>query len=156
MWTQAPARVRSLDDLGQRIEGAGVDVAGLGAHDRRPLARGERVAQRSRVHAARGVDGDGQQRVGAEAEDPRRAVDRDVALGAHHEAHARSALQPAGLDVPPHAGQHGVARRRQAGDVRLLAARGQKPNEAPAGRPSSSSSQPPATSSTTDAAGDTE
>jgi hypothetical protein len=155
MWTQAPAAWSAVDDLGQRVDGAGVDVAGLRAHDRRALAGGQSVAQRGRVDAPVASTATGTSAAVPEAQDPRRAVDRHVALLADQQAHVRSALQPADLGVPADAREDGVARRRQARDVRLLAAGGQAEGRA-GGKASRSSSQPPATSSTTDAAGDTE
>ena len=64
--------------------------------------------------------------------------------------------RPPRLGVPSGAGEHGVARGGQAGDVRLLAAGGRGRTTRPPGAPAARSATPPTTSSTTAAAGDTE
>ena len=70
--------------------------------------------------------------LGAEAEHAAGDRDRHVRLLAGDHAHRRRALQAVGLDVPAGVAQDRVARRRQAGEVRHLAARDEA--DAAAGR----------------------
>ena len=82
----------------------------------------ERGVERVRAHAALIVDGDELDLLGAEPEIPQRADRGDVHFVAGDHAHARRALQAVRLDVPAGAAQHFVPRRRQAGEVRHVAA----------------------------------
>ena len=67
-----------VGDLLERVERAGVDLAGLCADDRRPVAALERCAQRAGVHASLRVGGNRLRR--PKAEQPQRAVDGHVAF----------------------------------------------------------------------------
>ncbi len=94
--------VRSLahgvDDLRQRIEGAGVHVAGLGADDRRAVEASQRLAQRVRAHPALLVGRDAVDPLPPEAEHLERDEDRDVGLVADDDRDRRRADEPVLLD----------------------------------------------------------
>ena len=120
--TPGAVLVADGDDLGEHVEGAAVDVAGLRADDLRPLALAQRGREPSGDHAPLTVGRDDADAVGAEAEQAAGAGDRDVGVGADQHAQAGRALQPVGFDVPAGGREHRVARRREARDVRHLAA----------------------------------
>ncbi len=83
---------------------------------------GQRRGQLDREHAARAVGGHDADRVGAEAEDPAGARDRDVGVGDGHDPQRGRPLQAARLHVPARVGERRVARRGQARDVGHLTA----------------------------------
>ena len=108
--------VGHLDRLGERVEGAGVHVAGLEQHDRRTVRSGsERGRQRFRDQPALVVRSDDLR--GAEAEVAQGQVDAVVTLGADDHPHPRRTGEPVGADVPALAPQHLSAGRGQAGEV---------------------------------------
>jgi hypothetical protein len=114
--------VGELADLPQRVDGAGVDVAGLRADDRRPVPAAERLPQRSRPHAALLVGGDRNDRGRAQAEEPQRPVDGVVAPLASEHPQRRRADQPGRLDVVAGAAEHLVPGGGEGGEVRHLSA----------------------------------
>ena len=89
-------RARRLGDRRQRVERAGVEVAGLRAHD------GGRRERRQRLgpHAPLPVHGHAHEAVAAEADEPERLDQRRMRLLADHDGDRRRAEQPVGLDVP--------------------------------------------------------
>ena len=56
--TPGATATAGIDDFRERIEGAGVDLAGLGADDGRTVVLGERALEVCRQHAALVVGGD--------------------------------------------------------------------------------------------------
>ena len=118
-----PGAVLAADggDLRERVEGARVHVAGLGADDRGPVA--ERVAQRGGVHPALVVGRQADRRVAPEPDDAQRVEDRRVRLLVRDHAHGGRADQPARLDVPARVAQHAVPGGGERGDVGHLRAR---------------------------------
>ena len=116
------AASRGLDDLGERVEGAAVDVARLRADDRRPVADGQRALERVGAHPALVVGVDHGDAGAAEAEQPQRPRDGDVRLRAGQDLHRRRAEQALLGDVPARAREHRVAGGGQAGDVGHLRA----------------------------------
>ena len=138
-------------DRPQRVERAGVHLAGLGADDAGPVERVERLlaARRPRMRpwssAATGGSGWPPMPSSRSARSTvtwRRSPTITVIGG--------DPARPLARQVPARALQHRVARGRQRGHVRHLAAGGQGERGA-GGSPSSSFSQRPATSSTTEA-----
>ena len=131
-----PVVVRARDALGERVVGAGVQVARLQHHDRRSLGGRQGLGERGRHDASLVVRGD--RRGCAEAEVAKREVDAVVALGADQDGDLRAAGQPEPLDVPAGAGQHVLAGRRQAGEAGHRRPRGEADGGswlvAPAGR----------------------
>ena len=112
--SHAPAAAVLLGDRRERIERAGVDVAGLRAHDRRGRERRQRVG----AHAALAVDGDAHEAVAPEAGEPERLDQRRVCLLADHDRDRRRAEEAVGLDVPVLAREHRVSRGGERGEVR--------------------------------------
>ena len=149
-----PCRSAMSRDRVERVDRAGVHVARPAR--RRSAARSRpRARRRARRRASpRSVDVDRLDARRPEPEQPQRAVDRGVALGAGEHADraarpirpSRSTSQPARSSTPP-------ARRGEAGGVRHLAAGDEARTTRAAGRPSTSSSQRPATASTAATAG---
>jgi hypothetical protein len=105
--------MRLADDRLERIEGAGVDVAGLRADD---AARVQR-RQPLRAHAALAVDRHAQHTCTSEAQQPERLAECRMGFFADHHGQRRRAVQPVRLDVPAGARQHRVARGGQRGEV---------------------------------------
>jgi hypothetical protein len=131
------------DGRAQVVTGAGVDVAGLQAQDRRPgRACGERSVQVGEVDRAVRVGCDGLDRGLAEAEQARGPVDRGVPLGARDDPHPRRAGQSVALDVPPCGPQHVVAGGGQPDGVGPLRA-GREPDSG-GGRQAQQREQPTA------------
>jgi len=120
----APGAVRATggDDRSERIARAAVDVTGLRAHDLRTVVLAHDRLQLRRDHPPGVVGRDGADALGAEAEDPAGAADRDVGVLARDDAYGRRSLQSVGPDVPAGDGEHGMAGRGQARDVRHLTA----------------------------------
>ena len=112
------ARAAGLGDLRQRVEGAGIDVPGLGADDRRAVAPVERRGERIGAHAPLAVGLDPRHPLGAEAQHLQNREDRDMRLVPHDHRDLGRAEQAAGLDVPAGAREQRVARRGEAGQVR--------------------------------------
>ena len=99
------------DELVERVEGPGVHVAGLGAHDDRAVDPRERVAQRVGAHPTLVVGGDLADPV-ALATHPQhleRGVDRDVRAAVGDDRDRRRALSPRRSDVPARACEDAVA-----------------------------------------------
>ena len=116
-----PRVVRRGDRLDEGVEGAGVHVAGLQAHDRGPaVARLEGSGEGSGLDPALVVGRHQLRR--AQAEVAQREVDGVVPLGADQDAYAGRAHQTLGRDVPAVAAQHLVAGGGEAGEVRHRAA----------------------------------
>ena len=84
---------RGGDDVGQRVDRAGVDVARLRAHDRRAVAGRQRRGERVGAHRALAVDRDDLDRRAPEPEQPQRAPDRHVRLLAREHAQRRRAAR---------------------------------------------------------------
>jgi hypothetical protein len=114
--------VGEVDDRADRVDGTGVDVARLSAHDHRPALRGQCAAQRVHPHSALVVGLDHDDRVGAEAEEPERPVDGVVPVGAREDAERWRAGETAFLDVPAGAAQHLVPGGGERGEVGHLRA----------------------------------
>jgi hypothetical protein len=114
--------VRDVADAGERIDGPGVDIAGLGAHDHRAGEAAQLVAQSVRSHPPLVVNADGDQSGGAKPEEPECPFDGVVTLGSHERVHRGRASQAVGLDIPAGGAQYEMACRRQRGEVSHLAA----------------------------------
>ena len=114
--------VRDLADAAQRVNRAGVHVAGLRGDDDRSIERGQRALERLGAHPPLLVGVDLDRVARAQAEHAQRGVDGDVRFRAGDDVHTRRAGQPVLLHVPTGAAQHGVARRGERGEVRHLAA----------------------------------
>ena len=97
----------------RRVEGAGVDVAGLQADD----CRSGQPRQIAGGDAALAVDRQHQRARAAEAEQAEHAPHRRVHLGADDHRDRRRAVQPVVVDVPAGARQHRVPGRGQRGEV---------------------------------------
>ena len=135
--------VRTRRRSRQRVEGAGVDVAGLRADDRRPVAapRAPRRAASARMRPCSSAANE-LERGGAEPEQAQRAVDRHVALVAQRGRGSRGApCEAVALDVPARA-RSTWCRAAARAVVLAPCAPVTKPLDTPAGRPSSSASQP--------------
>ena len=87
------------------VEGAGVDVAGLCANDRRPVHPAELVSERIHVHPALLVGRNFVDRRSADSQEPECPVDRRMAIGSGDD-HGRRPVQAVTLDIPPHLGEH--------------------------------------------------
>ncbi len=113
------ALVGDRDQLVERVECAGVDVAGLGADDDRSIDRGERLAEGIRSHPALVVRGDPADPIAlaTESEHLERGVDRDVRPFVGDDRDRRGALQSLPLDVPADASQDAVACRGERREV---------------------------------------
>jgi hypothetical protein len=118
--------VRKIADRPERVDRAGVDVAHLGADDRRRASLAQALAEDVGAHGAALVDRDDIEAPLAEPEDPQRPIDGDVPLFADDQPHARRTDQPVPLDVPSGLCQHPVPRRRERGHVRHLTARDER------------------------------
>ena len=144
--------VGELDRLGERIERAGVQVAGLQADDDR--ARPRRAARAPRRVRRRG-SGPGRRRRparGAETEVAQGEIDGVVPLGADQHVDAGRAGQAVAAHVPSGPWQHRGAAGGQPGEVRHRGAGDEA--DVGAGRQPEQVEQPrPAASSTAAAAG---
>ena len=118
-----PPRLAGVRDRVEVLERAGVHLAGLGDDDRRAVRLGEDVGQERCPHASLVVDRDEPHLPGAEPQEAERAIDGDVALLARYDPKAGAALEALLADAPPGALEHRVARDRERGRVRHLAAR---------------------------------
>ena len=107
------------DQLVERVEGAGVHVAGLGADDDRAIECREGLAQGVGAHPALVVGGDAADALALppHAEHLERRVDRDVRSLVGHDGDRRRALQPVPLDIP--AGRASTPWRAAARAVKL-------------------------------------
>ena len=116
--------VGDVADLPDRVDGAGVDVADLRAHDRRAVVERlvECTGERVHPHPPLGVGGDRLDRRGADAEEAQRPVDGAVPLLAREHADPRGTPQPRRAHVPSGPAEHGVQRGRQPGEVGHLRA----------------------------------
>ena len=112
-----------------RIEGTGVHVPGLSAHDRRP----PEARQGVRAHPAFGVDRHAQDPVAPEPEHSERLEQRGMGLLARHHGDRRRFAEPVPVDVvtvreqhrAPGRGERGEIRHGRAGDERGSRVRGQ-------------------------------
>ena len=120
-----PVLAREPRDLGHGVDRAGVDLADLSDHDRRAFAGGKQPRQLGSAHAALIVGGHELHATAAHPEHPQRGEHRRVRLGADQDANRRGAEQAVGLDVPARVGEHAMARRGEAGEVRHLATGGE-------------------------------
>ena len=111
-----PVLMGGGDGLGERVEGAGVQVARLEHHDGGALATArERRSEGVCAQAALLVDRDDLGR--AQAEVAQRQVDGVVALGADQHPDPGTAVEPPLGDVPAGPAQDGVPARSQPGEV---------------------------------------
>ncbi len=115
-----------IGDLRDRVERARVDLAQLGAHDRRPVAAGQRVSESGHIHPSLVVGRNLDDRCRSEAEQPKRAVDRDVAPGTAENPDRGRSGQSVALEVPAGVRQHRVPRGGEAGRLGHLAAGGER------------------------------
>ena len=120
--TPGAVRAAAGDDLRDRVKGAGVDVARLGAHDRRHLLLRQRALERGRTHPALLVGGHRLHPLLAETEHATGDADGHVRLVGGDHPHRRSAVKAIRLDIPARVPEHGVASGREAGEVRHLTA----------------------------------
>ena len=116
----SPAELQNRID---RVEGAGVDLAGLDTDDRRAVVLSERRLELRGQHAALVVGRHTPNALGTETEHATRDSDRHMGLFTCDHAQGRSALQAVGLHIPPRLAQDGESRRREAGEVGHLATR---------------------------------
>ena len=106
---------RARDNVGERIERAGVHVAGLQTDDRPIVERGQRVG----AHAALPIGGDARDAGAAEAEHAERLERGDVDFVTDDDGDRRRAEEPLRLDVPAGALRARVCRAAaSAGEVR--------------------------------------
>jgi len=108
--------------LGKRVEGAGVDVAGLETDDRGAGAGAQGFVEGLRVHAALVIGPDGENVAVAEPHQVDGGVDGGVAAFAADNVDVRRALQAVDVDVPAVLAEHGVAGDGQRGEVGHLRA----------------------------------
>ena len=107
------ALARPFDDLGERIERAGVDFAGLSADDDRPLNVGKFRGN----HAALIVGRNAYHSITAKTDERQRLQQRRVGLLASDNGQLWGAEQPAGRHVPPGRSELLVAACSKAGRV---------------------------------------
>ena len=110
-------RVADRDDLGERIEGAGIDLPGLRDHHLRAAQRPDGRLERGGQHAALIVGVDADDPLAAEADQLQRREQRGVRVGADQHMHRRRAEQPVGVGVPTGLQQRAGARGGEAGAV---------------------------------------
>ena len=103
----------ALDQRFERIEGAGVDVAGLKANYRRSCDRRQCI----RPHAPLAVDRHAHDALAAQAQHAERLEQRRMRFLAGDDGNRRRAEQAVGFDVPAHARKHRVPGRGQRGEV---------------------------------------
>ena len=107
----------SRTDLGRRIEGARIHVAGLHAHDRR-TGEARHLAD---AHPPLTVNRNPHHARASEAQHAQRLDERGMDLVSHDHRYRRRAEQAVGLDIPSGAFQNGVpggSERREIGDRR--------------------------------------
>ena len=118
-----PSRLRKLARLGERVERAAVELAGLQADDRRRLGvTVELGLERGQGDATRVVRRDLDDRIGADAEKPQGSVDRRMAELRGEYANRRGAGQAGALGVDAARGEQVLAGGRERRHVRHLAA----------------------------------
>ena len=115
-------RVSGGDQRLHRIRRAGVDVAGLHADQRGPVALLEHGRQRVRIHPPLRVRPHPLHPRLAQPEEAQRSQDGDVHLFADHHVDLRGPEQPPLRHVPAGAGQQRVTCGSEPGEVRHLAA----------------------------------
>jgi hypothetical protein len=116
-----PRLCRGVGDGIKVVEGAGIDLAGLGADDRRHVPGGKLLAQPGDLDPGGTIGGDDRQRSPPDAQEPKGAVDAHVAPGAYQDPDGRGSAQAQLFDVPARCPQDVVSRRGQAGEVGHLA-----------------------------------
>ena len=114
--------VGQFADVAQWVEGAGIDVAGLGADQGRALQGLEQFGQAVATHPTLRIGFHPVHGACAESEVAQGYVDRDMRFGRSDQVQWRSADQPIGLDIPADAAEQRMPGRRQAGEIRHLAA----------------------------------
>src|SRR5215475_771979 len=87
-------------DLAKWVEGAGVHVPGLRAHDDRTVTPPQLIAEQVRPHAALVISGYDPDALAAEAEIAQREFKADMPIGADHHLDRWSAEEPVALDIP--------------------------------------------------------
>ncbi len=115
-----------VGDAVQVVEGAGVDLAGLGADDcgsvpGGALPGGQLLAQPPHIHPAGTVGRYDPHGSPPDTQKPEGAVDAHVPSGPHQDPDGWGSVQAQLLDVPAHRFQDVVSCRGQAGDVPHLA-----------------------------------
>ena len=151
-WTHAPARAASSTIALEIVERAGVHLARLGADDRRTSTASSAAASARRHPALARRPG----RPPAELRRSRGAGARGRSSRGACRRRRRGAAAPRrgrAARGPSRRAVDAMPRRREAGDVRHLAAGHEARTTSRAGRPSSSSTQRPATASSADVAG---
>ena len=108
--------------LGVVIEGSGVDLAGLQAHNRWAIPGSEFTAKPAEVEAPLWVGPGVDDRVGAQAEQPYRAVDRGVLVPRGDDPDRSRPGQAAAFDVPAAFGEQLVTGGGQRSGVAHLGA----------------------------------
>ena len=115
--------MRELAGLTERVERPGVQLAGLQADDGGSIrVRVERLLEQRQADPARVVGGKRDDRVGADAEQPDRAVERLVAELRGEHPQAGRAGEAVALNVDTAVVEQALPGRREAGHVRHLAA----------------------------------
>ena len=109
------ARLGALGQFRKRIEGAGIDVAGLQAKNRRPVDFRQKVG----AHAPLRIGTDLDDATASQSQDTQGFEQGGMCLGADDDADRGSAEQPVGFNIPAGALEHLVARGRQAAEIRL-------------------------------------
>jgi hypothetical protein len=111
--------VGDRDQFVERIERPAVHIAGLGAHDHRPVDGGEGLAKRIGTHSALIVGRDPPDSIAlpAEPEHLERGIHRDVGPFVGDDRNRRRTLQAQPLDVPAGRGEDAVTGGRQRGEV---------------------------------------
>ncbi len=110
--------MRDRHQLQGRVEGAGIELAGLHHDDRGSAARRARRGEGIRLHPPLLVRGDPHDAIMAEAEQLQRKEHGGMRVVADQHVDRRRAEQPARLDVPADPPQHLATGRREAGGVR--------------------------------------
>ena len=111
------ARLRQIGDLADGIEAAGVELAGLGDDDHRPVETCDALGKSVNAHAAHVVGRNGEDAIAPEAEILEAGEDGDVGLIADDDMNGRRTEQALRLDVPAVIGEHAAARRGKADEV---------------------------------------
>ncbi len=116
------ALLSQCGDFGERIDCAGVDVAGLSADDAGSLMRAQVVGQRVGAHAALVVGRDFVHAIGAETEQAQGHGDGVMRFFVDCDLDGRSAEETVGFDVPACVGEDAMTGSGEAGEVGHLAA----------------------------------
>src|SRR5579859_3512123 len=103
--------VSERDQLGQWIERAGVDIAGLEADDGRPVKLWEGIG----AHASLVIRRHAQHALAPQPQQAKRLEDGSVRLLAHDDRDRWSAKEAPRLHIPTSPRQHGMARGSQSG-----------------------------------------